>query len=594
MSDKSPATDVPRRTHTCGELGLADAGTQVVLDGWVGAVRDLGGLTFLQLRDRFGSTQVVLSDTADETGGLTPADIRAEAVLSIRGAVRARPEAQRKGDGTGAIEVEVVSWRRLAACEPLPFDLSLRTASHEETRLTHRYLDLRRPELMGNLVLRHRAMQVARRELDALGFLEVETPVLTRSTPEGARDFLVPSRISRGEFYALPQSPQLFKQLLMVAGVDRYMQIVRCFRDEDLRADRQPEFTQIDLEMSFVGEDEVMAVAERLMVALWRECLGVELPAPFPRMAHAEAMARYGSDKPDLRFGMELIDGDGLGEIRFDFVRNAIADGGILRAMVLPGGASRSRKQLDAHTDRAKQLGLGGLLWAKIADDRWTGPGAKGFAEDFQAAVADRTGATAGDLFLAATGESAVVLTAMDRLRRELAAEHDLIPKDTFACAWIVDFPLVEYDEEADRHVAMHHPFTRPLSEDLPLLDSDPGRVRARAYDLVVNGVELGGGSLRIHEPELQDRMFRALGIGEQEAADKFGFLRRALSYGAPPHGGLAFGFDRMVAMLAGTDAIRDVIAFPKTTSASCPMTAAPSAVDPAQLRDLGLTLSKD
>ncbi|MDP7110305.1 MAG: aspartate--tRNA ligase, partial [Myxococcota bacterium] len=395
-------------------------------------------------------------------------------------------------------------------------------------------------------------------------------------------------------FYALPQSPQLFKQLLMVAGVDRYMQIVRCFRDEDLRADRQPEFTQIDLEMSFVGEDEVMAVAERLMVALWRECLGVELPAPFPRMAHAEAMARYGSDKPDLRFGMELIDGDGLGEIRFDFVRNAIADGGILRAMVLPGGASRSRKQLDAHTDRAKQLGLGGLLWAKIADDRWTGPGAKGFAEDFQAAVADRTGATAGDLFLAATGESAVVLTAMDRLRRELAAEHDLIPKDTFACAWIVDFPLVEYDEEADRHVAMHHPFTRPLSEDLPLLDSDPGRVRARAYDLVVNGVELGGGSLRIHEPELQDRMFRALGIGEQEAADKFGFLRRALSYGAPPHGGLAFGFDRMVAMLAGTDAIRDVIAFPKTTSASCPMTAAPSAVDPAQLRDLGLTLSKD
>ncbi len=594
MTTGSPTPDVPKRTHTCGELGLADDGAQVVLDGWVGAVRDLGGLTFLQLRDRFGSTQVVLSDTADESGDLTPADIRAEAVLSIRGTVRARPEDQRKGDGTGAIEVEASSWSRLSACEPLPFDLSLRTASHEETRLTHRYLDLRRPALMGNLVLRHRAMQVARRELDGLGFLEVETPVLTRSTPEGARDFLVPSRISRGEFYALPQSPQLFKQLLMVAGVDRYMQFVRCFRDEDLRADRQPEFTQIDLEMSFVTEDDVMAVAERLMVALWRECLGVELPTPFPRMAHAEAMARYGSDKPDLRFGMELLDGDGLGEIRFDFVRNAIADGGILRAMVLPGGAARSRKQLDALTERAKQLGLGGLLWAKIAEDRWTGPGAKGFAEDFQAAVVERTGATAGDLFLAATGESAVVLTAMDRLRRELAAEHDLIPAGTFACAWIVDFPLVEYDEEADRHVAMHHPFTRPLDEDLALLDSEPGKVRARAYDLVVNGVELGGGSLRIHEPELQDRMFRALGIGEEEAADKFGFLRRALSYGAPPHGGLAFGFDRMVAMMAGTEAIRDVIAFPKTTSASCPMTAAPSTVDPAQLTELGLSLVRD
>ena len=593
MND-TPVTDAPRRTHTCGELGLADADAEVVLNGWVGALRDLGGLTFLQLRDRFGSTQVVLSDTADETGDLQPSDIRAESVLSIRGTVRARPEDQRKGDGTGAIEVEVASWRRLSACEPLPIDQSLRTASHEETRLTHRYLDLRRRELMRNLVLRHRAMQVARRELDTLGFLEIETPVLTRSTPEGARDFLVPSRVSKGQFYALPQSPQLFKQLLMVAGADRYMQFVRCFRDEDLRADRQPEFTQIDLEMSFVTEDDVMAVAERLAAAVWRECLGVELPTPFPRMTHADAMARYGSDKPDLRFGMELVDGDGLGEIRFDFVKNAMAEGGILRAMVLPGGAARSRKQLDALTDRARQLGLGGLLWAKIADDRWTGPGAKGFAEDFQAAVVDRTGAAAGDLFLAATGDEAVVLTAMDRLRRELAAEHGLIPADTFACTWIVDFPLVEYDEDAGRHVAMHHPFTRPLDEDLPLLDSEPARVRARAYDLVINGVELGGGSLRIHEPELQDRMFRALGIDEAEVEDKFGFLRRALSFGAPPHGGLAFGFDRMVAMLSGTDAIRDVIAFPKTTSASCPMTAAPSAVDPAQLTELGLDLLRD
>jgi len=534
----------------------------------------------------------VLSDLPDEGGEHTPADLRAESAITVRGQVRARPDEQRKGGGTGDIEIEARAWRLWSLCAPLPFDLSLRTASHEETRLTHRYLDLRRPELLRNLVLRHRAMQVARRCLDARGFLEIETPVLTRSTPEGAREYVVPSRVQPGSFYALPQSPQLFKQLLMVAGIDRYMQIVRCFRDEDLRADRQPEFTQIDLELSFVDEDEVMAIAEELIATLWSELLGVELQRPFPRMPYAEAMARYGTDKPDLRFGMELIDGAGLGEIRFDFVKDALEQGGILKGLVLPGGAARSRKQIDAVIDRAKQLGLGGLLFGKITDDGWTGPAAKGFGPDFQAAIVQRAGAAAGDLFLAATGEAGVVHTALDRLRRELAAEQGLIPDDRYAFCWVVDFPLVQYDENLGRHTAVHHPFTAPASEDLPLLESDPCAVRSRAYDMVCNGIELGGGSMRIHDPALQQRVFATLGIGEREAQDKFGFLQQALQYGAPPHGGLAFGFDRLVAVMAGTDAIRDVIAFPKTTSASCPMTAAPSSIAGEQLRELHLKIT--
>ena len=587
-------SSVPSRTHTCGELGLADDGASVVLAGWVDRSRDLGGLTFVQLRDRYGSVQVVLSDTPDEGGDLRPADIRAESVLAVQGVVRARPAAQQRG-GTGDVEVEAATWWMLAPCAPLPFDLSLRTPSHEETRLTHRYLDLRRPTLMQNLVLRHRALQLVRRHLDDVGFLEIETPVLTRSTPEGARDFLVASRVQPGEFYALPQSPQLFKQLLMVSGVDRYMQIVRCFRDEDLRADRQPEFTQIDLEMSFVDDGEVMAVAERLIATLWEDLLGVQLALPFPRLTYAEAMARYGSDKPDLRFGMELLDCATIGEIRFDFLTASLAQGGVLQGMVLPGGAAMSRKQLDAMVGRAKQLGLGGVLWGKVTADGWTGPAAKGFGDDFKAAVTEQRGSQDGDLFIAATGEASVVFTAMDRLRRELAAERGLIPDDVFDFCWIVEFPLLDRDEEEGRWVAAHHPFTAPTPDDLDRLETDPGAVRARAYDLVCNGVELGGGSIRIHDADLQDRMFRALGIGDEEAAEKFGFLRRALAYGAPPHGGIAFGLDRLVAMLAGTDAIRDVIAFPKTTSASCLMTAAPSPVDERQLRELHLQItSKD
>ncbi len=588
MSD----TPVPRRTHTCGELRLEHAGEAVVLHGWIASKRDLGGVTFVQLRDRHGAVQVVLSDLADDSGEHTPADLRAESVVTVHGRVRTRPEDQRRG-GTGDIEVEAAAWRMLARCDPLPFDLSLRTASHEETRLAHRYLDLRRPALMRNLVLRHRAMQVARRCLDAHGFLEIETPVLTRSTPEGARDYVVPSRLQPGAFYALPQSPQLFKQLLMVAGVDRYMQIVRCFRDEDLRADRQPEFTQIDLELSFTDEEQVMEIAEDLVATLWQELRGIELRRPFPRMPHAEAMARYGTDKPDLRFGMELIDGAGLGEIRFDFVTAALADGGVLQGLVLPGGAARSRKQIDAIVDRAKQLGLGGLLWGKITAEGWTGPAAKGFGPDFQAAVVERAGAAAGDLFLAASGDAAVVRTALDRLRRELAAEEGLIPGDAFAFCWVVDFPMAEYDADAGRYVAVHHPFTAPHPGDLAQLEQDPGKVRSRAYDMVCNGQELGGGSIRIHERALQQRVFAALGIDPAEAEDKFGFLQEALRYGAPPHGGLAFGFDRMVAVLSGTEAIRDVIAFPKTTSASCPMTSAPSPVAAAQLDELHLTVKR-
>ena len=586
-------TTVPKRSHTCGQLRLDDDGTEVVLNGWVGSKRDLGGLTFVDLRDRFGSTQVVLSEQPEDGGEMLPSAIRLESVLSVRGAVRARPEKQRKGTGTGAVEVDATSWRQLSSCEPLPFDLSMRTPSHEETRLTHRFLDLRRPELMDNLVLRHRALQLTRNHLDAEGFVEVETPILTRSTPEGARDFLVPSRVHQGGFYALPQSPQLFKQLLMVAGVDRYMQIVRCFRDEDLRADRQPEFTQIDLEMSFVDADEVMTLAEGLVTALWRELAGVELSTPFDRVPYAEAMARYGTDKPDLRFGMELIDCAELGEIRFDFLKDSLASGGVLRGLVLPGGASMSRKQIDGVVDRAKQLGLGGLDWAKVAAGGWTGPASKGFGDNFKAAVAEHRDAVEGDLFLAATGDGAVVNTALDRLRRELAGQNDLIPTNEFRFCWVVDFPLLEWDADQGRYTAMHHPFTAPLDEDLSALDSAPGSVRAHAYDMVCNGVELGGGSLRIHDSQLQDRMFRALGIDDEEADEKFGFLRRALTFGAPPHGGLAFGFDRLVAMLAGTEAIRDVIAFPKTTSASCLMTAAPAPVDEVQLAELHLEVTK-
>ena len=587
-------SSAPLRTHTCGELTLADDGAEVALAGWVDRSRDLGGLTFVQLRDRYGSVQVMLSDTPDAGDELRPADIRAESVLAVQGVVRARPEAQRRG-GTGDVEVQVTTWWMLSCCDPLPFDLSLRTPSHEETRLTHRYLDLRRPALMQNLVLRHRALQLVRRHLDGEGFLEIETPILTRSTPEGARDFLVASRMQPGEFYALPQSPQLFKQLLMVAGADRYMQIVRCFRDEDLRADRQPEFTQIDLEMSFVEDGDVMAMAERLIATLWGDLLGIQVDLPFPRLTYAEAMARYGSDKPDMRFGMELLDCADIGEIRFDFLTAALAQGDVLRGMVLPGGASMSRKQLDATVGRARQLGLGGLLWGKVTDDGWTGPAAKGFGDDFKAVVVEKCGAEQGDLFVAASGKAAVVLTALDRLRRELAAERDLIPDDVFNFCWIVEFPLLDRDEEEGRWVATHHPFTAPTPDDLERLEADPGSVRARAYDLVCNGVELGGGSIRIHDADLQDRMFRALGISEDEAAEKFGFLRRALAYGAPPHGGIAFGLDRLVAMLAGTEAIRDVIAFPKTTSASCLMTAAPSKVDERQLQDLHLQVtSKD
>jgi len=585
-------TDYPRRTHTCGELGLDHVGQDITLNGWVGAHRDLGGLTFIDLRDRHGITQVVLSEQPDVGGELRPADIRAESVLSVTGQLRARPEDQQKGSGTGAVELEVSSWSQLSPCDPLPFDLSLRTASHEETRLTYRYLDLRRPELMDKLVLRHKVMQMTRRHLDDAGFLEIETPMLTRSTPEGARDHLVPSRMHRGSFYALPQSPQLFKQLLMVAGADRYMQIVRCFRDEDLRADRQPEFTQIDLEMSFVDAEDVMAITESLVAKLWSDLVGVEV-ASIPRMTYADAMERYGTDKPDLRFGMELLDCAEIGTINFDFVTGAIADGGILVGMVLPDGASMSRKQIDAVVDRSKQLGLGGLLWGKVAADGWTGPAAKGFGDDFKAAVAERRGTKQGDLFLAAVGKPAVVRTAMDRLRRELAAQQGLIPEGSFAFTWVVDFPLVGYDEEQGRHMAVHHPFTAPYTEDLDLLESDPPAVRSHAYDLVCNGQELGGGSLRIHDPEVQDRVFRALAISDEEADEKFGFLRKALRYGAPPHGGVAFGLDRLVGLLAGTDAIRDVIAFPKTTSASCPMTSAPAAVDEAQLADLHLGIVK-
>ena len=583
-----------KRTHNCGQLRLDDAGKKAALAGWVHSYRDHGNLVFIDLRDREGLTQLVFDPENQPEAHKLARTARCEWVIAAQGVVQPRTEGMKNPKlPTGEIEISVRQLQILNVAKTPPFEMDGAERTGEELRLTNRYIDLRRPEMQTKLQTRHKVTMAVRDYFDKMGFWEIETPMLAKSTPEGARDFLVPSRLVPNSFYALPQSPQLFKQLLMVAGVDRYMQIVRCFRDEDLRADRQPEFTQIDLEMSFVEPDDVMAAAERLVAALFADLLGVELTTPFPRLPHAEAMERYGSDKPDLRYGMELLDCRELGEIRFDFVKASLAEGGVLEGMVVPGGASMSRKQIDGVVDRARQLGLGGLLWGKVAADGWTGPASKGFGDDFKAAVGERRGAREGDLFMAATGAPAVVDTALDRLRRELADERGLIPPDTFHFCWIVDFPLLERDEDAERWVAKHHPFTAPLPEDLERLETDPGAVRARAYDLVCNGVELGGGSIRIHDPDLQDRMFRALGIDDEEAEARFGFLRRALSYGAPPHGGLAFGFDRLVAMMAGTDAIRDVIAFPKTTSASCLMTSAPSSVDPAQLADLHLAVTK-
>ncbi len=576
-----------------GTLNRSRIGEVVLLQGWVQRRRDLGGLLFIDLRDRSGVAQVVVRPEATPELAVSLEAVRAEWVVEFEGEVVAR-ESVNAALPTG--EVEVIARRAsiLAESETPPFSLDPSAEVFEDLRLKHRYFDLRRPELQHNLMLRHRIAQETRRWFDENGFLEIETPILTKSTPEGARDYLVPSRVHRGEFYALPQSPQLFKQLLMVAGFDRYFQIARCFRDEDLRADRQPEFTQIDIELSFPTEEIVYGLIEGLFERLM-PLVGVTVATPFPRITWAESMARYGVDRPDLRFGAEIVDvTPRLADSSFRVFAKASSEGGVVRALVVPGGGSVSRSKIDAWGDLAKKQGLPGLLTLKRSNGEVVFSVKEGLSEAERSGLADALGLADGDLALLAAGSGTTVAPALGALRLELARQLGWIPENRWEFVWVTDFPLLEWNAEDGRWYAMHHPFTSPDPRDLERLESDPGTVRARAYDVVLNGVELGGGSIRIHDPRVQSRVFRQLGIEEDEARQRFGFLLDALRFGAPPHGGLALGLDRIAMMLAGAGSLRDVIAFPKTASASCLMTEAPSVVDAGQLAELGIALRRD
>jgi aspartyl-tRNA synthetase len=570
----------------CASLDLATVGERVEVVGWVRRRRDLGGLVFVDLRDRSGLLQLVFEEAMVSEGE----KLSAEDVVRVSGTVRERAEGQANPKlASGAIEVKVEELDVLTAAETPPFVVEDRVNASEELRLTHRYLDLRRPEMTANLVLRHQVVAATRRYFDDMDFIEVETPILTRSTPEGARDFLVPSRIHKSSFYALPQSPQLFKQLLQVAGLGRYMQISRCFRDEDLRADRQPEFTQVDVEASFVTEEDIYTLVEGLFARIF-PLVGIEPPATFPRLSYDEAMERFGSDRPDTRFGLELEElGPQCENCGFRVLEEAAAEGRV-KGLVLPGGASLSRKQLDAFSEFVKPYGAAGVLWFKRTADGVASPAKKALGDDGVLRFLKVVGAEEGDLLLAVGGPERTVFAALGALRVHLANEHDLVPEGRHDFLWVTDFPLLEWDKDEDRFFAMHHPFTAPAEDDAGLLEDDPGAARARAYDVIMDGVELGGGSIRIHDPKVQRQMFAALGIDEAEAEARFGFLLEAFRYGVPPHGGIALGLDRMVMLMAGRDSIRDVIAFPKTTSATCLMTRAPSAVDSHQLEELGLT----
>lgn len=605
-----PANDKdlhPIRTHTCGELRSEHVGKEVVLKGWVDTRRDLGGVIFLDLRDRYGLTQVVCSPQ-DEKAAYERADlVRNEYVVSVRGVVGERTqETVNPKLPTGEIEVRVQDLVVLNSAEPVPFAVSAheekRRTANEDLRLRYRYLDLRRPELQDILILRHKTYRAIREYFDRNGFVEVETPVLMKSTPEGARDYLVPSRVHPGQFYALPQSPQTYKQILMISGLDRYFQIVKCFRDEDLRADRQPEFTQIDVEMTFPDEEQIYATFEGLMQAIWKDAKGVDLPAPFPRLTWREAIERYGSDKPDLRFGMEIQDVskafEGSGFRVFDRI---LAGGGRIVAIVARGQGDWTRSQMD-RLDKdivRRKIGVGGLIYFKLPSDgseRYSSVKEHVIAREYVDACIAAVDARPGDLVLALAGPDPEIFTHMGKLRVHMANETGLIPPqgEAWRFVWVTEFPLLERDADGGRFTAMHHPFTAPHPDDAAALDTNPGGVRARAYDMTLNGVELGGGSIRIHSSEMQRRMFRLLGIDEEEAERRFGFLLDAFRYGAPPHGGIAFGLDRIVMALAGTHNIRDVIAFPKTQSAQELMVQSPDTVDAKQLEALHIEIVSD
>jgi len=584
------------RTDYCGRLDTSHLDKQVVLMGWVQRRRDHGGLIFVDVRDREGIVQTVFNPERQPEAHEVAHRMRSEFVVAVRGTVHRRPPGTENPSlPSGAIEVAVEEAWILSEAKPPVFAIEDESDVSEEIRLAYRYLDLRRPSMLRNLRLRHRSYQAVRGYLDRHGFIEVETPVLTRSTPEGARDYLVPSRLNPGQFYALPQSPQLFKQLLMVAGFDRYYQIVKCFRDEDLRADRQPEFTQIDIEMSFVDREDVLLMMEGLVVALFEAAGKPPLQTPFPRLTYREAIQRFGLDAPETRFGMELCDlTDVMRGVEAKVIAEPIAKGGVVKGINAKGIASFSRTQLDALVDYVKGFGAKGLAWFKVATDGMESPLAKFLGPMVLERLQERLKGEEGDLLLLVADQPKVAAEALGRLRVKLGHELKLIDQTALSATWVIDFPLLEYDAEEGRWQAVHHPFTAPLDEDLSLFETDPGKVRAKAYDLVVNGQELGGGSIRIHRRDVQSQMFSALGIGPDEAKAKFGFLLEALEYGTPPHGGIAFGFDRIVALLAGVTSIRDVIAFPKTQKAQDLMTKAPSAVETKQLKELRIKLDLD
>lgn len=583
-----------QRTHACGFVTAAEAGQEVVLKGWVQKRRDLGGLIFVDMRDREGIVQVVFGDQAKDALELAN-KIRNEFVIEVKGKVVLRDATQiNKNMKTGEIEVAASELTIINEAKNPPFAIDNNVEVSEELRLKYRYLDLRRPVMYDTFKMRSDVTRTIRNFLQNEGFLEVETPILTKSTPEGARDYLVPSRVHDGEFYALPQSPQLFKQLLMVGGFEKYFQIARCFRDEDLRADRQPEFTQVDIETSFLSMDEIIEMNERLLTQVMKDVKGIDVVTPFPRMSYKEAMDRFGSDKPDVRFGLELKQlSDIVKESAFGVFANAVANGGEVKAINVKGAAANySRKDIDALGEFAGRYGAKGLAWLKVTDEGLNGPIAKFFEGEAAAGIIEATEAQAGDLLLFVADKSSVVADALGALRLKLGKDLGLIDESKFEFLWIVDWPLFEYDEAEGRYYAAHHPFTRPFDEDLELMNTNPKEVRAQAYDIVLNGYELGGGSLRIYEPDLQAKMFELLGFSEEEARSQFGFLLEAFDYGVPPHGGLAMGLDRLVMLLAGRTNLRDTIAFPKTATASCLLTDAPSQVSDAQLEELSLRIA--